>query len=97
MDKRKPREWFNALMDYGVMIKATHGNATVRSKSYAKQTKFKGSRRELRGAILRAYLDTKNPARRNLAERLSRELKREVKTQEIAATRKQLKKEGLAP
>ena len=47
------RGWYNALMDYGAMLKATVGNPNTRSKHYAKQSKFKGSRRELRGKILR--------------------------------------------
>ena len=47
------REWYNALMDYGAMLKETEGNPNARSAHYAKQTKFKGSRRELRGKILR--------------------------------------------
>jgi A/G-specific adenine glycosylase len=45
-------EWYNALMDYGAMLKRV-GNPNVRSAAYAKQSKFRGSRRELRGAILR--------------------------------------------
>ena len=48
------REWYNALMDYGAMLKRTVGNPNIYSASYAKQSTFKGSRRELRGAILRA-------------------------------------------
>ncbi|MDO8593976.1 MAG: A/G-specific adenine glycosylase [bacterium] len=47
------REWYNALMDYGAMLKSTIGNPNIHSTSYAKQSKFKGSRRELRGAILK--------------------------------------------
>jgi len=48
-----PRIWYWALMDYGTHIKKTHGNATRRSRTYAKQKPFNGSRREVRGAILR--------------------------------------------
>ena len=47
------REWYNALMDYGAMLKATVGNLNIKSASYAKQSSFKGSKRELRGEILR--------------------------------------------
>lgn len=53
---RDVRGWYNALMDYGAMLKATVGNPNIYSKSYTRQSKFKGSRRELRGAILRLAL-----------------------------------------
>ena len=47
------REWYNALMDYGAMLKETVGNPNAKSATYVKHTMFKGSRRELRGEILR--------------------------------------------
>ncbi len=50
------REWYSALMDYGAMLKRTVGNPNVKSAQYAKQSRFKGSRRELRGEILRQAL-----------------------------------------
>lgn len=48
------REWYWALMDYGVCIKSLHANPARRSKHHVVQTKFAGSQRELRGKILRA-------------------------------------------
>jgi len=47
------RDWYAALMDYGTHLKALHGNNTRIIKGYTKQSKFKGSNREVRGAILR--------------------------------------------
>lgn len=47
------REWYDALMDYGAMLKKLHGNPNARSAHYTRQKKFAGSRRELRGEILR--------------------------------------------
>ena len=47
------REWYNALMDYGAMLKETVGNPNIHGARYAKQSRFKGSRRELRGKVLR--------------------------------------------
>ena len=41
-------------MDYGAMLKRTAGHFNERSAHYAKQSKFVGSRRQLRGAVLRA-------------------------------------------
>ncbi len=47
------REWYWALMDYGVYLKATEPNPSRRSKHHTKQSKFEGSRRQVRGAVLR--------------------------------------------
>lgn len=49
-----PREWNWALMDYGAHIKKLHGNPARRSAQYKKQSKFEGSLRQVRGAILKA-------------------------------------------
>lgn len=51
--KVEPKTWYAALMDYGSMLKKLTGNHTRRSKSYAKQSPFQGSRRQVRGFILR--------------------------------------------
>lgn len=51
------REWYDAMMDYGAMLKRTVGNPNVRSAQYTKQKKFAGSRRELRGEIIRHLTD----------------------------------------
>lgn len=48
-----PREWYWALMDYGTSVKQQFGNKSRASKSYAKQSPFKGSKRAVRGAVIR--------------------------------------------
>ncbi|HEY5442107.1 MAG TPA: hypothetical protein VIJ68_01060 [Candidatus Saccharimonadales bacterium] len=48
------REWYWALMDYGAYLKQSVGNLNHRSRSYAKQSKFEGSKRQLRGRVIRA-------------------------------------------
>lgn len=48
----RPREWYWALMDYGVYVKKTFGNNIRRSKQYRKQSKFSGSLREIRGKVI---------------------------------------------
>lgn len=53
LDAGNPREWYYALMDYGVFLKKTIGNQNSRSKHYTKQSTFKNSDRQIRGAILR--------------------------------------------
>lgn len=52
-----PRDFYWALMDYGTYLKATTGNQNTRSRHYTKQSKFEGSRRQLRGAIIRLLAD----------------------------------------
>ena len=53
IDADNPREFYWALMDYGTHLKQALGNFNRQSKSYAKQSTFKGSRREIRGQVLR--------------------------------------------
>lgn len=48
-----PRLWYWALMDYGSYLKQTTGNAARRSTSYARQSSFNGSPRQLRGQVIR--------------------------------------------
>jgi A/G-specific adenine glycosylase len=54
IEKSSPRDWYWALMDYGTYIKKEYGNPNVRSKHYTKQSKFEGSKRQVRGAVIRA-------------------------------------------
>jgi len=48
-----PREWYNALMDYGTDLAKSVPNPNRRSRHYAKQSAFEGSDRQIRGAILK--------------------------------------------
>jgi len=56
-DRKNPREWYSALMDYGTFLKSTYGNPNIKSAHYAKQSRFEGSRRQLRGRVLRTLLE----------------------------------------
>jgi len=58
LDRTNPRDWYNALMDYGVTLKKSHGNPARRSAHHVLQTPFRGSNRELRSRILKALLAT---------------------------------------
>lgn len=53
LDHTHPREWYWALMDYGSYLKQTVGNLNKQSKTYAKQSKFVGSKRQLRGQVIK--------------------------------------------
>ena len=57
LDHDNPRDWYYALMDYGVMLKATQPNPSRRSKHHVKQSRFEGSNRQLRGQILKLLLE----------------------------------------
>jgi A/G-specific adenine glycosylase len=57
LDRKRPREWYSALMDYGAHIKKNEGNLSRRSKGYIRQSPFKGSNRENRSHILELLLE----------------------------------------
>lgn len=59
-EMQNPREWHSALFDYGSYLKRQGISHNARSKRYVKQSKFKGSLREVRGAILRAHTEGKS-------------------------------------
>lgn len=53
LPKGRSREWYSALMDYGTHLKRSGISYNARSTTHAKQSRFIGSLREARGAILR--------------------------------------------
>jgi A/G-specific adenine glycosylase len=53
LDRQDPREWYYALMDYGVVLKEQYASLSRRSAHHARQSAFEGSNRQLRGGILR--------------------------------------------
>jgi A/G-specific adenine glycosylase len=53
VDIEHPREFYWALMDYGSYLKQAVGNLSKNSSTYTRQSKFEGSRRQVRGQILR--------------------------------------------
>lgn len=53
LDADQPRIFYWALMDYGTHLKQVKGNLSKLSNSYAKQSKFHGSKRQIRGAVIR--------------------------------------------
>ena len=60
LDRKNPRQWYWLLMDYGTHLKASGIRTHRRSKQYIKQSTFKGSRRQLRGKILKLLLEKPN-------------------------------------
>ncbi len=53
LDARNPRKWYNALMDYGAMLKLRRGNPNKRSAHYSRQGAFENSNRQVRGRIVK--------------------------------------------
>jgi A/G-specific adenine glycosylase len=56
LDRSNPREWYYALMDYGVMLKRTHTNPSRKSAHHSRQSRFEGSDRQIRGKVLKLLL-----------------------------------------
>lgn len=56
MDRKSPRHWYYALMDYGVMLRREVENPNRRSAHYRRQPSFEGSTRQMRGRILKALI-----------------------------------------
>ena len=52
-----PRSWYYALLDYGAHLKKAVPNPSRRSKAYARQSRFEGSRRQKRAEVVRILLD----------------------------------------
>ena len=53
LDTGNPRQWYNALMDYGTMLKKERVNPNRKSAHYARQSPFENSNRQVRGRILK--------------------------------------------
>jgi len=64
LDIKNPREWYWALMDYGAYLKKEYGSINNQSKHYTKQSKFSGSDRQIRGALVRVLAESKFPVSR---------------------------------
>ncbi|WP_298665621.1 A/G-specific adenine glycosylase [uncultured Methanofollis sp.] len=56
LDPEHPREFYWGVMDYGTMLKKRYPNPNRRSASYAIQSRFEGSDRQVRGRVLRVLL-----------------------------------------
>ncbi|MEW5802500.1 MAG: A/G-specific adenine glycosylase [bacterium] len=88
LDTSNPREWYYALMDYGVMLKKELLNPNRKSAHYQVQIRFEGSNRQIRGMILKTLI-----ASPDLSED---EIMQEVKMdpQKVKGNLIQLQKEG---
>ncbi|TAN39747.1 MAG: A/G-specific adenine glycosylase [Nitrospirae bacterium] len=76
LDTSDPRAWYNALMDYGVMLKKEFKNPARRSAHYQRQSPFKGSDRQIRGLILRLILEKGGMTMQRLLKQLGPDVTR---------------------
>ena len=90
LPKENAREWYAALMDYGAYLKATLPNPSRRAKAHVKQKAFKGSVREVRGAILRLLTETGKITRTRLTKMLE-----QFEDERIEKAIEGLKKDGM--
>lgn len=84
-DTEHPREWYWALMDYGTFLKKTAGNSSRRSAHYTKQSAFAGSKRQVRGRIIKIL--TKGPSPYDVLEAQINDDRFGAVTQELLAER----------
>ena len=56
--RENPRLWYYALMDYGAALKKKVENPSRKSRHYTKQSRFEGSLRQARGAIIRSLVNS---------------------------------------
>lgn len=83
------RNWYYAFMDYGVYLKKNFKNPSRKSSTYSKQSKFEGSKRQIRGEIIRLLLERKSLTIGDVHSQIDR---KESEIEEILSS---LKKEGM--
>ena len=88
LDTSNPREWYYALMDYGVMLKKKCENPNKRSAHYQKQSTFQGSNRQVRGMILKVLTRESYVSEREIVQKL------QISPEKLKNNLIQLQKEG---
>lgn len=89
LDRRDPRTWYYALMDYGNQLKRREINPSRRSRHHSSQPRFQGSNRQVRGLVLRALVADGPSDAEALAEALGSPADR------VAAALEDMSAEGL--
>jgi A/G-specific adenine glycosylase len=88
LDDSCPREWYYALMDYGVMLKGKGENPNRRSAHYKKQSPFQGSNRQVRGLILKTLTTGRALSKRQLMREL------DISAEKVTTVLIELEREG---
>ena len=79
LDYKNPREWYYALMDYGVFLKKQFKNLNLQSAHYIKQTAFEGSDRQIRGKILKLLTEKNSISLTHIFKELKQFNKQRIK------------------
>ena len=74
IDQNNARDWYYALMDYGVYLKQKLPRINAASKHYTRQSKFIGSKRQVRGQIIKILTQLQRINRDELIELLNFDL-----------------------
>jgi A/G-specific adenine glycosylase len=88
MDAGNPRKWYNALMDYGTMLKREQVNPNRRSLHYTRQSPFENSNRQVRGLILKTLVQGARLTERQIVKRIN------IEPERVKKNLLQLQKEG---
>lgn len=76
LDRRNPRRWYSALMDFGSALKGRVPNPNTRSAHYVRQSPFENSLRQIRGRILGILNDRGALSRRGIESSLGTDSER---------------------
>lgn len=87
LDHENPREWYWALMDYGTHIKQTKGNYSKNSKHHSVQSRFIGSKRQIRGMVLAMLVE--------MGTATLADLEKQVSDPRLTTVLEDLRKEGM--
>ncbi len=74
VDHHNTRDWYYALMDYGVFLKKELKINNKTSRHYSRQSRFSGSFRQLRGAVVRILTKVKKISHDDLVVCLAHEV-----------------------
>ncbi len=72
MDRENPRDWLQALMDYGAMLSGKEKELNRASAHYRRQPAFKGSTRQARGRVLDVLLRERRMTEKDIASSVGR-------------------------
>jgi len=76
VDHDNPREWYYALMDYGVFLKSRKINPSRKSAHYNKQSKFEGSDRQIRAKIVKCITENENVSHHDVLSVINKDVVR---------------------
>ncbi len=70
LDRKDPKCWYYALMDYGVYLKGIVKNPNRRSAHYTRGERFENSNRQIRGELLTLFTEHGAAAREDICQML---------------------------